>query len=316
LTFYWRCLPYHYFRYGLYRRDIKFKEIKDYLPESVFYYRILPNLNRNYLLLDNKNICDDILRANNLPIPRLILKIRHGKIFDLHGEIISDANSLNRYLANQKSKEIIAKPADCGSGGKQIEIFEKKEGGYYSRNKKLSYEMISKAFNRDWIFQEVISNIPLLAEAHPNSINSLRVITLFTEKEPLILYAILKMGNNSARTDNAHTEGIYVGVDLSTGRLFDKAYDENLNEFYEHPLTKFKFPGKVIPNFSEVITISKKAALLFPETKIIGWDIALTNNGPIILEGNSSPGLTIIQRTYKGMAKFCRIVYGIIENKK
>jgi len=276
----------------------------------------MPKLNKNYLLLDNKNLCDDILRANNLPLPKTILKIRKDTIFNNFGEVIGNNNQMNSYLHAQTAKEIIAKPADCGSGGKEIIIFTKKDGDYIYNNEKLGYGTIMKKFKGDWIFQEVITNIPLLNEAHPNSVNSFRVMTLLDKNGPLVLYSILKIGNNLARTDNAHTKGIYVGVDLPTGKLFDKAYDEDLNEFEEHPLTKFKFSGKVIPNFSKVLEIAKKAALFFPETKVIGWDIALTENGPIILEGNSSPGLTIIQRTNNGMNKFCKIAYGIIKNKK
>lgn len=306
LTIYWGCLPYHYFRYGLYRKKFEWKEVITYIPETVVYNRILPKINSNQILLDNKNITEEILKANNLPIPETIIKIRHGELFGKNGEYISNQKELKSYLGKVTIKKIIAKPADCGSGGEKICFLDKE---------KIDYNQLKKDFYGDWIFQEVLENGGLLKEMNPSSLNSFRILTLFTSRGPEVLYAILKIGSNYAKTDNAHTGGIYIGIDLKTEKLMDKAFNEDLLEFTEHFNTKFKFKNQKILGFKNCSEQAKLAARFFPETKFIGWDIALTKKGPIILEGNSSPGLTIIQRTQNGMSKFYELANEIIRNK-
>ena len=39
----------------------------------------------------------------------------------------------------------------------------------------------------------------------------------------------------------------------------------------------------------------KKAALILPEVRYIGWDIAFTKEGPVMVEGNEYPGYGLIQ---------------------
>src|SRR3989344_2857495 len=85
---YWKALPYHYFRYGFYRKEFSLKSIGKYVPETVVYYRILPRINSDYVLLDDKNIFETMLKGGNLPLPKTILKIKKGVIFDSNNDII------------------------------------------------------------------------------------------------------------------------------------------------------------------------------------------------------------------------------------
>ncbi len=311
---YWRVLPYHYFRYGLYKKKFSLKEIFKYIPESVIYYRILPKINSNYFLLDDKNTLEIILRGNNLPQPKTILKIQKGAIFNYDGKIISKQD-FNKVMKSVKTNKLFLKPANCGSGGKGIVCYKKKDTNYLSKNKeKLSFKNIKK-FKTDYILQEGLENKGFLKEIHPYSLNTFRIMTFFKPKKGAkVIYAILKAGNNKSITDNAHTGGIYIGVNLKKGTLMDKGFDEDLNEFNLHPLTKVDFRNKKIEDFKKIIEIAEKAGNLFPFLTFIGWDIALTKKGAIILEGNSSPGLTIIQRTYGGIKRFYNLANDYIKN--
>ena len=292
------------------------KEILHYIPESVVYYRILPYINSNYFLLDNKNIFESILKGNTLPHPKTILKIQNGLIFDSNNRIISSVDDFQKVIYNITSKKLFLKPSDCGSGGKEILIYNKAEKGYLSQNReRLSFKNLSKKLKNDYILQEGLENQGFLREIHPNSLNSFRVMTFFDPKKGAkVIHAILKAGNNKSETDNAHTGGIYVGLNLSNGKLMDKGFDEDLNEFILHPLTKIDFRNKEIKGFKKMIDLAEKAGNLFPTLTFIGWDIALTKAGPVILEGNSSPGLTLIQRTYGGLKKFYDLANDYLKN--
>lgn len=302
----WKCIPFHYFRYALYKKKYSFEDIKKYLPETVFYYSILPKINSNYNLLDNKNINYDILKANNITIPICVIKVINKNIFDGNGNVINNDKELMRLLKYCKYNEIVGKFSDCGSGGKQIVIL-KRENGIYEYNKQsLNCNLLSENFN-NWIFQERLYNISEIATLHPHSLNTFRVMTYIKGKQPLVLYCMLKFGNNNAQTDNAHTNGIYVKVNIKTGITENLAFNENLEEFNKHPLSNYNIDNITIPNFKYVLEIAKKAAMLFSNLTFVGWDIALTNSGPVVIEGNSSPGLTIIQRTHNGMEEFLKM---------
>ena len=77
------------------------------------------------------------------------------------------------------------------------------------------------------------------------------------------------------------------------------------NPFIIHPITKEPIKGFKIPYWNDVIKLVKKAGLVVEGVGYVGWDIAITDNGPILIEGNVSPGSLVLQtpyaREHKGM---------------
>jgi hypothetical protein len=63
----------------------------------------------------------------------------------------------------------------------------------------------------------------------------------------------------------------------------------------EHPDTQVRFEGKKIPEWSSIIDICKRAASAFSGVRLVGWDVALTPEGPILIEGNATWGLPVVQ---------------------
>ena len=54
-------------------------------------------------------------------------------------------------------------------------------------------------------------------------------------------------------------------------------------------------PGRLIPYWSETLQMVKSAAEMMPSVKFIGWDVAITKDSPIIIEGNHDPDLDIME---------------------
>lgn len=309
LTLIWKCLPYHYFRYGLYQKKFSFKKILDFLPETIFYYQILPKINKQMFLLDDKSIFEDFLKGQGILYPKTILKIIKGTTFDNNSHIINSESNLKKVLNNSKSNILFCKPSDCGSGGKDIFILKRSGDHFYDNvGKTFDYEFIKILRSSDWIVQEGVENSHSISKFYKHSTNSFRVLTYFTPGlGSRVMYCILKFGNNKAYTDNAHTGGVYVRVDIKTGELDDIAYDENLHEYKSHPFTGIIFAGHKVNGIKEVIEMAVRLGNKFPNLTFVGWDIALSSKGAMVLEGNSSPGLTIIQRTYGGMKDFIKL---------
>ena len=96
--------------------------------------------------------------------------------------------------------------------------------------------------------------------------------------------------------DNISSGGCQVGIVLETGRL--KKYGYSLIQtmgveiLTEHPVTKTVFEDFSIPYFHQVRELVVKTARLMPGLRFIGWDVAIGESGPILIEGNSDYDLS------------------------
>ena len=156
----------------------------------------------------------------------------------------------------------------------------------------------------DFIVQEVVDQHPRLAQINPHCLNTVRIITLLTrDNEVEILAAMLRMSSGMARIDNFSLGGIVIGLDIETGRLkgpglLKSGYEQRLTA---HPLTGAVFEDLQVPYWKEVKETAVKAQKAFSELKAIGWDLAVTPAGPVVIEGNIEWGTTGIQATNGGL---------------
>lgn len=296
----WRCLPFHYLRYGLFRRGVTRERAMSFLPETVMYYAVLPRINRMSALLDDKLVFKQVLAADGIPHPRTLLTLRRGGLYRGDRPLgLSEAADL---LRQDSAARLIAKPARFGSSGKRIVVFERQQGEYRSDGRHLAAYLDELVREGDWLVEEHLEQAEETAAPHPPSTNTVRVITWFHRTSgPEVLYTMLKTGAGGRPTDNAHTDGLYVRVQ-EDGALDETAWDEQLRAHAVHPDTGFRFAAGRLPAIEAVRETAVRCAHAFPEVTFAGWDIAVTPGGPAVIEGNSSPGLTIIQRTYGGMA--------------
>ena len=303
LTLRWRCLPFHYLRYGLYRNSYSLGAVFSYLPETVFYYRLLSKLNHDILLLDDKLVCKRILGAAGVPQARLLLSGEGERCYDSIGVPIAltSAGSLDHLL--KEGQRVVMKPARYSSGGDGVMVLTYGDGTFRSRGGQAISLSAYGATWGTWLMEEFVRQHEDLAVLNASSLNTLRVITTWRPQPGAqVHYCILKLGANAGLTDNAHGGGLYVGVDMDTGELADTAYDESFAGHAFHPWSGVVFEGYRIGMITEVVVLAKRCAALFPQTVLVGWDIAISEDGPLVIEGNSSPGLTNVQRTHGGVA--------------
>ena len=147
------------------------------------------------------------------------------------------------------------------------------------------------------IFEDMISHGPHVVEErviqnealsalNPSSVNTIRCITLNTRNGVVVAYCFMKIGQGGSFIDNGGAGGILVGIDHTTGILDTDGYDE-LNKRYEtHPDTGIRFAGYQLPEFQKMLDICCEMSALTPRVKCIGWDMAYTDNGWVVIEGN------------------------------
>ncbi|MCR5147477.1 MAG: hypothetical protein K6C35_00780 [Eubacterium sp.] len=151
--------------------------------------------------------------------------------------------------------------------------------------------------NKIYDIEEGIHQHPEMSRLYPGSINTLRMATVRGKNGPQFFYAILRMGVGGSFTDNATSGGIYTYVRRDGLLKFD-AYAEKIGVYFDkHPDTGVTFKGYKVPMMKEAIELAIKAAEHVPELGYVGWDIAISDKGPVIVEGNDIPGYDMPQNS-------------------
>jgi len=100
------------------------------------------------------------------------------------------------------------------------------------------------------------------------------------------------------------TEEFAAAIDIDTGRLGLMCGDRNMapDAWWErHPKTGAPIAGRIIQNWPAVAELAARAHRVFNGRMIIGWDLALTPDGPMVIEGNSDPDTHFLQRVHRQM---------------
>ena len=136
---------------------------------------------------------------------------------------------------------------------------------------------------------------PDMARLHPESVNTMRIVTDNVNGNVTIAYIVVKMGTGGSVCDNSGQGGILARVDESTGCIRTPATDDYFHVYDKHPDTGIPLVGYQLPMVQEAIALAKDAAQVFPRMGHVGWDMAITPNGPAIIEGNNFPGTDLCQ---------------------
>ena len=137
------------------------------------------------------------------------------------------------------------------------------------------------------------------SKLNPKSLNTIRVVTYCLNGKSKVLYAVARIGSGKSIVDNFHQGGVGVKVNIEKGCLEGNTIDK---ENHESPLTNvnnIKVDGFKIPYWKEIMEMTKEASKVNDNVNIVGWDVGITDNGPLIIEGNRGPGMDIIQVLYK-----------------
>ena len=137
------------------------------------------------------------------------------------------------------------------------------------------------------ILEEYITQDPETAKFHPQSVNTLRVSTYFDGNKVTPLFAFFRTGRNDHVVDNGGSGGIFVSVDLATGIACTEGTDELGRRYLLHPDSGVQMIGFRIPRWDEVMDIVDRMARVVPKQRYVGWDLALTSEGWILVEANA-----------------------------
>jgi len=136
----------------------------------------------------------------------------------------------------------------------------------------------------------------------PPALNTLRVITHIGQDGMVDVAAcFLKIARTGHRIDNMHHGAIGAHVNLTSGHLERGFGGLGRARFTHHPDTGAAIEGFQVPFFAEAVELAKRAHPLLQSPSLIGWDVAVTDEGPKIIEANSYLALWTTQKGGQGL---------------
>lgn len=268
-----------------------FKYMSGYVDYDLFNFENLSNKQRKTFI--TRGINTEYIKAlnNRNFYYKFDNKIEFNKIFK---EFVKrDFLDLNKSEIKEFEKFVslhptfIAKPVDK-SGGEGIEKLEiRKETDLKELYNRLKSE-------KKYLLEEFVIQSKFMNDIFPKSVNTLRFVTIRRNGKTVIVHRVIRIGNGNNVVDNFHNGGMYSIIN-EYGIVEKPAIDRNGNIYSKHPITGHIIEGLVIENFEEIERFIIKASEVIPEVGYVGWDIAITDKGPIMIEGNNLPGYDLYQ---------------------
>lgn len=279
-----------YFPYG---HDVKTKkDMEEYIHYTPF-ANLRNRLNNNSqhsstFILRDKLFFGIFAKSVGIDSGQNIALINHGRIFDLDSkEYIPGDVFWERHEGDYFIKQI---DGECGDGIFHVKIYD---GSIIYKNNNYGWIEFSNFLGQGrFIVQKTIVQHPVMSSLHPQSINTLRLVTIRNPSTGKIelFPSILRIGTGESNVDNTSQGGIAVGFDLTSGKL--KKYGFYKPEFggrvEEHPDSHIKFSDFTIPYVNEAEEQATLLHTFLSDVHSIGWDIAIGENGPIFVEGNDN----------------------------
>jgi hypothetical protein len=299
LLFTYREMPIHYFSRYIFKK--KTRNYKDFVPNK-FSGKISVLINDHSIkdVLDNKLFFDFFYGKFDITLPKLVMY--NNKNMFVHENKAIEINNDNDFTAlledvfktGPSLESLIIKKTSASSSGKKIFKLFKSD---VKPNSLILKGIYSEVIKSGFLFQETIKQHPDLDRLNPSCLNTIRIDTFINPDGKVeIASAYLRMSISNSHIDNISSGGCQVGISLETGRLKKYGYSLiktiGVKVLTEHPVTKTVFEDFTIPYFREVKELVIKTAPLIPGLRLIGWDVAVGESGPILIEGNSDYDLS------------------------
>lgn len=294
-------------QYNLYGLDVKpFSAIKEYIGNKEllwreYKYNVLMASNDYTNIMRDKRLFYLFLRANGFNTPTVFASTKLGVIYPLGwrlaNENCDETMSLQELL--QKKGSFFCKPYNgkCGRGIFVIQIDDDIRINGEVVGQGHAIDFLSAAFKDEYIIQEVLRQHPALSALHDSSVNTLRIITARNKSSLQVEFVtgFIRMGGGSSITDNMAGGGIAAGINFDTGYIKHYGYlfnGEKSQRIEEHPILHVPLDSIQIPHLSEAIQTSIRLHERLDDLRLIGWDVAITEDGVSFIEGNDAPGLS------------------------
>lgn len=241
---------------------------------------------RDCVLADKRRFAERC-RAAGLPHPPTVALWEQGTL---------------RWLENPVGRELLAKPAN-GEGGSGVQLL----GAVADAPALHAREPQWRRARGVLVLQPRVLVHPALRDLALSALPTVRIVTMQDEHgAPEVVSATFRCPTDPGTyVDNMKAGGLISPVSLDTGRLGLACRGYGGGDHTHHPGTGAPIQGRALPDWPAACALVMRAhAQAFSEYRLVGWDVALTPEGPLLIEGNGKPGVLMPQRAARaGLAQ-------------
>ena len=240
------------------------------------------------VLFEHKFICYKLCKAENFPLPLQFGMISPNDNFlPIFNDIFSEHTGIT----------LIIKPM-YGSGGDGINLVFMEKDEILVKSGSNTFPLSELTLSTPNVIQEYLFQHEKLSRMSPST-NTCRIVTFLTkDNKIMILGGYMRFGLEGAFVDNMCQGGVGVGIDVKKGVLKKHAYSLNNKRHLTHPTSGIPFDGFEIPFWEEIVELVTKIQTSFSYFKLLGHDIAISPDGPVIIEINAEPDFVALEQTY------------------
>lgn len=280
-----------YFPYGL---DIKdFRDKDDYLDDGWFLWKcamlntVLTDHDYTCILRD-KALFGTLLKEWGFETPQTVAYVRTPE----------EAETVTRMLFDHGGR-FFCKPLD-GQCGRGVLMLDTATG--------TSPDSVRDILSQGaYLVQACIAQHPDMARIYDGAVNTLRILTVMDKAagEPVPVAGEVRFGAHGSMVDNLAAGGVAVGIDLQTGQLSEYGICKKgaVKRTPVHPDSQIRFTEVRIPFVRKAVDQAVKLHAKLSSIRIIGWDIAITSDGPVFVEGNDNPEISGLQTVNGGLRR-------------
>lgn len=293
-------------------KDKEFRETFLTFREAWGYWKVL-NPSNYYALAKDKYISHLLLEKEGVPTPELYAYYHPEK-----GD--SSFDSLRKELETKNVKSCVVKPAVDGAHG--AGVFVCKEMLYIhddiimvkSDGKQLSlHDFCEQNKSTSWLFESIVVQSDQIRKFNRSSVNTVRFMTaLYPDGSVKIFATFMKIGRAGSDVDNAGGGGnVDCAINIETGECYNALQFNSYTDVKKvdrHPDSGEMINGVHIENWNEIKKCLCDYQTRIPQLKTIGWDVALTDNGPVIIEINNywdTTGQLFLGKGWKEEVRSC-----------
>lgn len=305
-----RSVAQQYFTKFFYRKG--FNEYSHYIIPWVLQYKSWTLNNPAYIsLLNNKYLFEKYFMKFNIRVIKSFA-YNYNSLFFVNDKFvqINSIKDFTDFLISLFGKEsspanIFIKKTEDTYGG--VNTYKINREDLMTRKTKIE-NLFHEVINSGYLFQETIIQHDEINQINPYCLNTIRIDT-YTDKQNVskIMSCFLRAGVNRSYVDNFSSGGVLVGINIEKGVLFGEANSSVrygiARSYREHPDSGFRFEGFPLPYFQEAKDLVLEAAKHVPQLRVIGWDVAISPDGPVLVEGNHNPGIVHSEIAQKGFYK-------------